>query len=442
MTQLTYQIRTHVLEGTNGTGDDVTIVELVLQGFIDAANFRTFEKALDEAAAEDKKSLVVDFARVSYINSTGISALIRHFERYRERGGVLCLVSVSKPVGLSMHLLGVTSLISFAKDVAAGRAYVTDFLRNPRRVSAAPPVVPEVAPSSSHTAVGEHDKPAAAAAETRVAQGRVLVISPVKSRFTSVLGRRYKRRAAVYHLVHDVHEAFRQFDSINPDLVVVDDRCDPDGEFVSRTKVQKERSLTSVIKIYGRETDVQGSVAFKIWENDYLIDPFPMLEFFSLVEGELRRVPRDRSVFNQQVHFEFRTTDENVQKAYKLADLVIRSGVNDEEEITALYAAVKEGIDNAVVHGNGRDEKKTVDINFLVDHSKVTVIVEDQGAGFDYEYYLSRLHRDDAFEEAKRRIVQENMRGGLGILLMSRCTDRLQYSGPGNTLRLEKNLHS
>jgi serine/threonine-protein kinase RsbW len=114
--------------------------------------------------------------------------------------------------------------------------------------------------------------------------------------------------------------------------------------------------------------------------------------------------------------------------------------MEDEDDITSLYAAVKEGIDNAVVHGNRRNEELRVEVNFLVDNTKVTVLVEDQGKGFDWEYYLDRLDREDAFEEAKKRIVEEGMRGGLGILLMSRCVDRIHYAGFGNILRLEKNI--
>ena len=106
----------------------------------------------------------------------------------------------------------------------------------------------------------------------------------------------------------------------------------------------------------------------------------------------------------------------------------------------ALYAAVKEGIDNAVRHGNLSDPAKTVDVNVLVDRKKITIIVEDEGNGFDFEYYLQRLDDEEAFEKAKRRILEEETRGGLGILLMYKCTDRLEYSGAGNILRLEKNL--
>ncbi len=53
---------------------------------------------------------------------------------------------------------------------------------------------------------------------------------------------------------------------------------------------------------------------------------------------------------------------------------------------------------------------------------------------------MTQVNTDEGFEKVKRRIVEEAVRGGLGILLMSKCTDRIEYSGSGNTLRLEKNL--
>jgi anti-anti-sigma factor len=435
MPKLFHKLHQSALEGAVGHG----LAELRFQGFIDAANFLAFEKALEQAAAGGASSLLVDFSEVHYINSTGISALIRAYETYRERGGILCLAGVAKPVGLSMHLLGVTSLIPFVKDLPAAREHVRDFLSGELAVEAARPEQPGGAGEAPARRAPAKVVLRPARAVQRE-QSKVLVITPAKSRFTRVLRLRFGRLNGDYHLMHDPKEALSRYDEIRPDLVVIDERCDPKGEFVSRLKVQRERSLTSVIKLYSKQTDVRGSVDFKIWENDYLVDPFEILELFSLTEAELLRVPKDRRVFVQQVHFEFKTAEENVEKAYKLSDLIIRHSLEDEEAITALYAAVKEGIDNAVRHGNRSSAARTIDVNFLVDHAKVTVIIEDEGKGFDYEYYLSKVAGREAFEEAKRRILDEGIRGGLGILLMSRCTDRIEYAGAGNILRLEKNI--
>jgi anti-sigma regulatory factor (Ser/Thr protein kinase) len=339
-----------------------------------------------------------------------------------------------------MHLLGVTSLVPFLKDVEAAKKLFLDVLEG--RVPVDPEVVTpaELAGGKISTTRPGKQKVSLRKPLADLGNSRVLLLYPQKGRFSRVLRLRFSRMDGRFILLHDIKEALDRYDELNPDLVVVDGRLDPKGEFVTRLKINKARSLTSVIKLYEKTTDVEGEVDFKIWENDYLVDPFEVLELFSLTEAELRRVPRDRKVFQQQVHFEFQCNQPNIDKANKLSDLIIRQSIKDEEDRTALFAAVKEAIDNGFVHGNRRAVNQTIDVNFLVDHHKVTVIVEDQGKGFDYEYYLSRIDQREAFEKAKRRIMNEGQRGGLGILLMNKCCDRLEYSGQGNVVRLEKNI--
>lgn len=420
----------------------VSVVEVALDGFIDAANYAAFERALELAYAGEHRFAILDFTQVHYINSTGISALIRFDELFRARGGLLAMAGVAKPVGLSMHLLGVTSILSFLKDLEAARVHV----RAVHTESLSPATVDESSQAGGKSSVTAGKLPGRRRIPLRqrkiagLAQAKVLVITPAKTRFTRILRLRFNALNGDYHLLHDIREALEKYDEMAPDLVVIDDRSDPKGEFVNRVKIQKGRSLTSVIKMYPKKTDVAAALDFKIWENDYLVEPFEVLELFTLTESELTRVPKDKKVFQQQVHFEFKTAQDNLEKACKLCDLVIRKSIRTEEDATAFYAGVKEGLDNAVQHGNQADSNKTIDVNLLVDRKKITVIIEDQGGGFDSEYYLSRISDEEAFEKAKKRILEEGARGGLGILLMAKCSDRLEYSGSGNVLRLEKNL--
>jgi anti-anti-sigma factor len=426
-----------ILEKPVADGRPETFFQVSFSGFVDAANYAAFEKVLEDAFRKGGRFAVADFQELNYINSTGISAIIRFFGLYKERGGVFCLAAVPKTVGLSMHLLGVTSLIPFLKDIESARQHFQDVLegrievREEARAEPAKGELPLPLPGK---------KPATAKEIPGLASSRVLLVYPMKGRFSRILRLHFNRLDGRFILLHDIKEAIDRYDELRPDLVVLDGRLDPKGEFVTRLKINKERSLTSVIKLYEKATDVEGEVDFKIWENDYLIDPFEVLELFSLTEAELRRVPRDRKVFQQQIHFEFRDTAANIEKANKLSDLIIRQSLKAEEDRTALFAAVKEAIDNGVKHGNRKASNLTIDVNFLVDNKKVTVIIEDQGRGFDYEYYLSRIDSQEAFEKAKRRIIEGGQRGGLGILLMAKCCDRLEYSGPGNIVRLEKNV--
>ena len=411
-----------------------TTTVLSFSGFIDAANYTLFERSLEEAYAAGGRFVILDFHDVLYINSTGISVIIRYFELYNQRGGLLCLAGVTKDVGLSMHLLGVTSFIPFLKDVPAARAHLRSMVESAGAASTSEARVSVPEPSlATRQVVRFRRRPGGPS-------GRVLVIAPNEGRFTRVMRRRFEALNGDYHLLHGTEEALKRFVDIAPDVVVIDNRCDESGRFVERLKMDRKSSLSSIVKLYAKHIDVHAELDFKIWENDYLVEPFEVLELFTLAEAELVRLPKDRKVLSHQMHFEFRTTQHNLERACKLADVALRQSVTHEDDATALFAAVKEGIDNAARHGNRLDPKKTIDVNLLVDKKKLTVIIEDQGNGFDYEYYVSRLDDEETFDRARKRIQEENARGGLGILLMYKCTDRLEYSGAGNVLRLEKNL--
>ncbi len=416
-------------------GDSEAIAVIAVKGFVDSSSCRFFERAMESAHAQNTRFCVVDFADVNYVNSTGISILIRSFGHYRERDGLLALVSVPRSVGLAMHLLGVTSLIPFHEDLEAARAQFLEVVEGKVDLSEGveKAVIEEGRRRKVYVPLRSGPSP--------FRNSRILLLTPKPTRFSRVLSLRYQRLNGQFQIFHDSQQALGSIEQDRPDLVFVDSRMDLSGDFVTKLKIHPERSLTSVIKIYpAKANDVRDELNFKIWENDYLVDPFDIVELFSLAEAELLRVPKDRKVFQQQIRFELRTNRENVEKATKLGDLIIRRCLSIEEDRTALYAAIKEGIDNAALHGNGWKEDKTIDVNFLVDRHKITVIIEDEGKGFDFEYYLLRIDEDDAFEKAKKKIVDEGRRGGLGILLMSRCTDRIEYSGSGNILRLEKNL--
>jgi anti-sigma regulatory factor (Ser/Thr protein kinase) len=78
-------------------------------------------------------------------------------------------------------------------------------------------------------------------------------------------------------------------------------------------------------------------------------------------------------------------------------------------------------------------------VTCVIDPKRATFLIEDEGEGFDHVYYMQQIDNQEAFKRAKERIRQGN-RGGLGILLMHKCTDRLEYTGRGNIVRIEKRL--
>lgn len=418
------------------SGDNLDFVTTVAPaGFIDSANFPLFEKALERAASHPARFSILDLSRVHYLNSTGISAIIRQFGIYRERKGLLVLAAVPRSVGLSMHLLGVTSFISFHKETSHAEEYLREVIQQ----------TPEDAKGAKRARESAESWRRVFVPLRRVSSpfsgSRVLLVTPANNRFVRILRRRFHNLNGQFHIAHDTKGALASIQEARPHVVVLDSRMDPGGDFVTELKMHPGLSLISVIKIYPPGShEAKSDLNFKVWENDYLIDPFEILELFSLTEAELIRVPKDSKVFYQQIRFQFRITEGNVERANRLNDLLIQGVLESEEDRTAMYAAIKEGLDNAVFHGNNKDVTKTVDINFLIDRTKLTVIIQDEGRGFDFLYYLSNINNRENFNRARRQILEEGRRGGLGIILMHHCTDRIEYSGSGNTLRLEKNL--
>ena len=398
-----------------------------IDGFIDAPNYMKFETTLDKLTRAGEKNLVLDFRKVQYINSTGISAVIRFHHTLSERDGAFVLAQVPRNVGLTMHLLGVTSIVPFLKTLQDAEEALDKVA---------------VMPGGEPFADEEEERPreVPVLAQERVSSsGSIAVAVPRKGPFTEILRARLGHLNGNYHLIHAIDDLRLNLENWSPDLVVLDHRLSGVDDFITDLKMNPEHSLTSIIVLYSSSAQVSRKQGFRVWENDYLVDPFELMNLFVLTESELRRVPKDRRVFAQQVRFQLDSTRESVDKCLQLTNLLIQKlGISDNDT-TALYAAVKEGIDNAVLHGNKHSADLCVVVNFLLDNHKATFIIQDEGEGFDYEYYLSQIDSQEAFDRAKARI-RAGGRGGLGILLMHKCSDRLEYSGKGNRVRIEKNL--
>lgn len=405
--------------GTTLAGRSYRVVHL--EGFIDAPNHSKFDRALEKLPAEDH--VVLDFGGVEYVNSTGISSLIRLHGRL-DGVAKVSLIRVSRSVGLTMHLLGLTTLTPFFQKIEEAEEYIdadeddTEQLATGRTISQFQDDV-----SSDVTSTGT-----------------VVLAVPRTGDFERIYRKRVKGTKKQYHLVHSCAGVIESAARWNPDVIVVDSRLDGSDALVQSLKVEEGFSLASIISLYESEKDLERFDKFRVWENDYLCDPFEISKLFDLTDSELDRVPNDRRLFSQQVRFEFASEREYVDRGLKLVDELVGSlALDDEQETSALYAAVKESIENSVLHGNKFDPMRKVNVTFVVNPNKVTFLVEDEGEGFDFDYYLNQIDGHEAFDRAKDRI-RAGGRGGLGILLMQRCSDRLEYTGNGNIVRIEKNL--
>lgn len=133
----------------------------------------------------------------------------------------------------------------------------------------------------------------------------------------------------------------------------------------------------------------------------------------------------------------FPTERDVIDASFDIARRFIERVVPDQEAMLNLQTALYEAVDNARRHGNRDDSAKKIRI-FLRDEGEgVTATVIDEGEGFDFITVLRKTAAQDSLTAARERYMQGGM-GGLGIRLMLKCVDRLEYDNEGSKITLYK----
>ncbi|MFV0444336.1 MAG: ATP-binding protein [Planctomycetaceae bacterium] len=96
-------------------------------------------------------------------------------------------------------------------------------------------------------------------------------------------------------------------------------------------------------------------------------------------------------------------------------------------EVFGMRLALEEGIVNAIKHGNGLDPDKKVMVECEVSEERVTVVIEDEGPGFDPGDVPDPTEEDNLEKPS-----------GRGLMLMRAFMSRVEYHGRGNKVTLEK----
>lgn len=117
-----------------------------------------------------------------------------------------------------------------------------------------------------------------------------------------------------------------------------------------------------------------------------------------------------------------------------LATIAQKAGF-DETAIMEIEIAVEEACVNAIKHAHKNDATKPLHLRIEADHQKLSVVVKDQGQGFDPK----QLEKQDA-----KVLLSKLQAGGRGIL-MKKLMDEVHFafeSEIGTQVRLVKYLIS
>jgi serine/threonine-protein kinase RsbW len=99
----------------------------------------------------------------------------------------------------------------------------------------------------------------------------------------------------------------------------------------------------------------------------------------------------------------------------------------DDEAVEQANLAIIEAGTNAILHGNSNDPNKRVYFQFLVGEDKLTVIVKDEGKGFNPDRVPNPLDPKNLLNTT-----------GRGIFLMRTLMDEVNYSKNGTEVQMVK----
>lgn len=104
----------------------------------------------------------------------------------------------------------------------------------------------------------------------------------------------------------------------------------------------------------------------------------------------------------------------------------------DDSKINNLALSFSEAISNCMKHGNRFDKSKTVSITVNINDSKLTIVLKDEGKGFDLKAVPDPTKPENILKDS-----------GRGIHIMKNFLDDLRYNftPTGTEVILELSLH-
>lgn len=273
----------------------------------------------------------------------------------------------------------------------------------------------------------------------KIKKSTVLLAIPTRDFFVDTLNYYFTKAGWEVTFVQDAKSALSHVKSNGVSLLILDASMHDHIEITKEVKTKKGFSHIPLIVLYPTQQVLKTPSDLTIVGDVNLAQPFEVRKLLQEAEREVLRAAEEGLFIKQTLNLIIPSDERCMEKSSEIINKILEeSGLDDEKQV-ALSTAFREAQLNAFQHGNKFKKTLPVEIQYILDSTKVSIVVTDQGTGFDFNFYLATGKTRDAVQTARIRRAQGRM-GGLGIMLMIRCTDELHYNKTGNQLTLVKYL--
>ncbi len=270
-------------------------------------------------------------------------------------------------------------------------------------------------------------------------ESSIMLIVPERDFFTKTLEYYFESAGWEIEVFTKVVDALVKIESGKAYLVILDGMFEDYQKFAYALKMRRETTNVPLLLLYPNEQSFKVLKEVTIVGDENLPQPFEFRQLLDHADSEIIRAAEEELIFLQQLNIHLPTDEPSIEKVIDMVHKLLEtSGLNEEGQV-AMSAAFREAAVNAAQHGNKYKRDKKIEVQYLLDAEKITAVVRDQGTGFNHEQFVKSGSTRDAISAARERHAQGRM-GGLGIMLMLRCCDRLEYNQNGNQITLTKFL--
>jgi DNA-binding response OmpR family regulator len=235
-----------------------------------------------------------------------------------------------------------------------------------------------------------------------------------------------------------VHDAVLEH---KPDLILLDLMLpDVDGFAIcERLKRNRETNLIPVILVTALNDAHHRLSGVRVGANGYLTKPFTPDQLFAAIDIALawRNEHFDHGTHGE-INFDIRSEPTYLQQTNDLlADLYAHTPLT-ERQVKDLKQVVNEMGGNAIEWGHRKNADLVLRITYRIDSEKVTLVIKDQGPGFNPTQIPHAASDEDPIGHLDVRNELGIREGGFGIMLARGLVDDFKYNEKGNEVTLIK----
>lgn len=236
----------------------------------------------------------------------------------------------------------------------------------------------------------------------------------------------------------EVLPAVKQY---RPELILLDLMLpDLDGFTVcERLKRDRHTNLIPVVMVTALNNVDHHLRGVRVGANGYVPKPFTAEKIYAAIDGALAwsREHRERGTTGE-VQFDVRGELGYLQEINDLlTDLYARTPLTDRQ-VKDLKQALLEMGSNAIEWGHRKNAELPLRVTYRIDPSSVTLVIRDQGPGFDPRTLPHAASEDNPIGHLDVRNDLGLREGGFGIMLARGLVDEFRYNDRGNEVTLVK----